>query len=234
MDRQVYAAATGGWVRKYAAAAFFHTGQQAGEQRCSMLTPNSTSLPRPASHAACVTSCAAPQAAPLAAHARIKQLQLPRDRQAPLVLDLCLILSPWTQHVRLGASFTKAFLTVDEQPPDANRGFDIPAALMTYWEEGPAASGARPSLAGVEGLAGARAGVSATGWQAWGVAVAGGAAGGDGEGAASDNRGAQLGSALATPLLQTLSQPGPQQVSACSVSARKWTYVRCRTSPVST
>ena len=122
----------------------------------------------------CVT-CAAPQAAPLATHARIKQLQLPRDRQAPLVLDLCLMLPPWTQHVRLGASSTKAFLTVDEQPPDANRGFDIPAALMTYWEEGPAASMASPSLAGVEGLAGARAGFSATGWQAWGLAAAGGA-----------------------------------------------------------
>lgn len=182
---------------------------------------------------ACVT-CAAPQAAPLATHARIKKLQLPRDRQAPLVLDLCLILPSWTQHVRLGASFTKAFLAVDEQPPDANRGFDIPAALMTYWEEGPAASGARPSLAGVEGLAGARAGVSATGWQAWGVAAAGGAAGGDGEGAASGNRGAQLGSALATPLLQMLSQPGAQQVSACSVSARECTYLRCGTSSVST
>lgn len=150
------------------------------------------------------------------------------------MLDLCLILPPWTQHVRLGASFTKAFLTVDEQPPDANRGFDIPAALMTYWEEVPGASMASPSLAGVEGLAGAQAGFSGTGWQAWGVAAAGGSPGGDDEGAASGSRGAQLGSALATPLLQTLSQPGPQQVSACSVSAREWTYVRCGTSSVST
>ncbi len=64
----------------------------------------------------------------------VRQARLAVDRQAPLVLDLCLDVPSSTTTARLSVAFTKAFLTVAEQPPDAHRGVDLPAAVLSYGE----------------------------------------------------------------------------------------------------
>jgi hypothetical protein len=55
-----------------------------------------------------------------------------RDRSQPLVLNLCLALPAGFRTVTLSAQFSKAFLTIAEYPPDAHRGFDVPAAKITF------------------------------------------------------------------------------------------------------
>lgn len=47
------------------------------------------------------------------------------------MLDLCLSLPRSVHNVTLTAQFTKAFLRMLEHPPDAHRGFDVPAAVVT-------------------------------------------------------------------------------------------------------
>jgi hypothetical protein len=55
-----------------------------------------------------------------------------QDRSQPLVLNLCLALPAGFRSVTLSAQFSKMFLTVAEYPPDAHRGFDVPAAKITF------------------------------------------------------------------------------------------------------
>ena len=52
-------------------------------------------------------------------------------RVHPLVLDLCMLLPRAVRSVTLTAQFTKSFLRMLEHPPDAHRGFDIPAVIIT-------------------------------------------------------------------------------------------------------
>eukprot|EP00850_Spirogloea_muscicola_P014269 SM000101S09267 [mRNA] locus=s101:244995:249777:- [translate_table: standard] len=54
------------------------------------------------------------------------------DRQAPAVLEARLRLPSLTSTVQLHIDFNKAFLWIDEHPPDASRGFDLPAAVVTF------------------------------------------------------------------------------------------------------
>lgn len=48
------------------------------------------------------------------------------------LLELCLRLPAAASTALLTIDFQKAFLTVFEHPPDAHRGFDVPAALFTF------------------------------------------------------------------------------------------------------
>ncbi|DBA96687.1 hypothetical protein WJX77_007388 [Trebouxia sp. C0004] len=48
------------------------------------------------------------------------------------LLELCLRLPAATSMALLTIDFQKAFLTVFDHPPDAHRGFDVPAALFTF------------------------------------------------------------------------------------------------------
>ncbi len=48
------------------------------------------------------------------------------------LLELCLRLPAATATALLTIDFQKAFLTVFDHPPDAHRGFDVPAALFTF------------------------------------------------------------------------------------------------------
>ncbi|KAF5838595.1 hypothetical protein DUNSADRAFT_2580 [Dunaliella salina] len=59
-------------------------------------------------------------------------LQPSVDRVSPLILEFCLEVPPGKQSVSITADFTKHFLTVFEHLPDAHRGFDIPAAIISY------------------------------------------------------------------------------------------------------
>ena len=53
------------------------------------------------------------------------------------LLELCLHLPAATAAASLTIDFQKAFLTVFDHPPDAHRGFDIPAALLTFLDAKP-------------------------------------------------------------------------------------------------
>lgn len=53
------------------------------------------------------------------------------------LLELCLKLPAATNAASLTIDFQKAFLTVFDHPPDAHRGFDIPAALFTFLDARP-------------------------------------------------------------------------------------------------
>ena len=48
------------------------------------------------------------------------------------LIELCFSLPATASSAVLRISFQKAFLTVFDHPPDAHRGFDIPAALLTF------------------------------------------------------------------------------------------------------
>ena len=52
------------------------------------------------------------------------------DRRRPSTMELQLLIPTDVSVVRMYVDFEKAFLRVAEFPPDANRGFDIPAALV--------------------------------------------------------------------------------------------------------
>ncbi|KAG1675788.1 hypothetical protein FOA52_012444 [Chlamydomonas sp. UWO 241] len=70
----------------------------------------------------------------LADYARLRQLSPAADRARPLALDVCLSLPAHVSHARLSAAFQRVLVTVSEQPPDAHRGFDVPAAVISYTE----------------------------------------------------------------------------------------------------
>ena len=52
------------------------------------------------------------------------------DRRRPSVLELQVLVPAHTSVARISVGFEKAFLRLTEFPPDANRGFDLPAALL--------------------------------------------------------------------------------------------------------
>jgi hypothetical protein len=64
------------------------------------------------------------------------------------VLNLCLALPAGLRSVTLSAQFSKAFLTVAEYPPDAHRGFDVPAAKITFGVTDMRGIGDRPAQHG--------------------------------------------------------------------------------------
>lgn len=72
------------------------------------------------------------QVYPLSQHLLLRHISTAQDRARPLVLNLCLKLPASARSISLSAKFTKAFLTAFEHPPDAHRGFDVPAAQVTY------------------------------------------------------------------------------------------------------
>ena len=51
------------------------------------------------------------------------------------LIELCLSLPRLTASALLAIDFQKAFLTVFDHPPDAHRGFDIPAAVLTFLDD---------------------------------------------------------------------------------------------------
>lgn len=53
------------------------------------------------------------------------------------LIELCLSLPAATTSALIRIEFQKAFLTVFDHPPDAHRGFDIPAALLTFLHVSP-------------------------------------------------------------------------------------------------
>jgi hypothetical protein len=67
----------------------------------------------------------------LSDHLLLQHITPGEDRKQPLVVDLCLAVPAVTTSVTLTAQFTKAFLAMAEHPPDAHRGFDVPAAVIT-------------------------------------------------------------------------------------------------------
>lgn len=55
----------------------------------------------------------------------------PEDRTRPSTLEMQLLVPAETTTVRVSVNFEKAFLRLNEFPPDANRGFDLPSALVS-------------------------------------------------------------------------------------------------------
>lgn len=58
-------------------------------------------------------------------------LQSAEGQGTTATIELCLRIPRQARSVRLSIAFQKAFLTVFDHPPDANRGFDMPSALIT-------------------------------------------------------------------------------------------------------
>ncbi|CAK9197319.1 unnamed protein product [Sphagnum troendelagicum] len=54
------------------------------------------------------------------------------DRKSPAVLEMQLQVPYNTSVISLTVEFDKGYLRIDEHPPDANRGFDLPSALFTF------------------------------------------------------------------------------------------------------
>jgi hypothetical protein len=104
----------------------------------------------------------------------------------------------------LSAEFTKAFLTVAEYPPDAHRGFDVPAAQLTFGVTSLQDAGGWDRQSAV----GSGSSSSSSGSWAWNVVAA--------EGAVDWHR-QQLQQEL--PLMQALAAEQPQQVSCWHSSA---------------
>ncbi|WIA37427.1 hypothetical protein OEZ86_014351 [Tetradesmus obliquus] len=87
-----------------------------------------------------------------------------RDRTRPLVLNMCLALPAAARTLTLSAQFSKAFLTVAEYPPDAHRGFDVPAAQVTIGLTSLQTSG---SSAGQQGDASSSSSSSSWAWHVY-------------------------------------------------------------------
>ncbi|KAG2448857.1 hypothetical protein HYH02_006208 [Chlamydomonas schloesseri] len=95
------------------------------------------------------------QPVPLQRHLVSRHVRPATARASPGVVDLCLAASPDVSELRLRLDFSKAFLTAFEYPPDAHRGFDVPAALVSYveplalpaaqWREGDSGEGQAPA-----------------------------------------------------------------------------------------
>lgn len=111
------------------------------------------------------------------------------------MLDLCLAVPRAAQSITLTAQFTKAFLRMLEHPPDAHRGFDVPAAVVTVGEvPGTPAEGASPDAAAA----------AVTSSKEWHVYAAPGSLGGEDLTAVS-------------PLMEQLMWPQPSLVSNAEV-----------------
>ncbi|KAH7576369.1 hypothetical protein ACOSQ2_003552 [Xanthoceras sorbifolium] len=55
-----------------------------------------------------------------------------KDKISPGVMEMILKLPCGLESAALNLEFDKGFLHIDEYPPDANQGFDIPAAIISY------------------------------------------------------------------------------------------------------
>jgi hypothetical protein len=129
----------------------------------------------------------------LDAHLALRHVAPASDRAAPLTLDLCLELPAGASEAALSVQFSKAFLHVFEWPPDAHRGFDVPAAVVTY------AAGS-----GLGGSGSDEAGPLAWAWR--GGSEGGSSSGkGRGTGASVCSEG-ENGAAAASPLLRAVSE----------------------------
>lgn len=53
------------------------------------------------------------------------------DRRRPSTMELQVLMPAGASVARISFKFEKAFLRISEFPPDANRGFDLPAALLS-------------------------------------------------------------------------------------------------------
>lgn len=62
------------------------------------------------------------------------QVSPSEDKVSPGVLELLLKFPCDMQSAELTLDFDKGFLHIDEYPPDANQGFDIPSAVITFPE----------------------------------------------------------------------------------------------------
>ncbi|XP_078434718.1 GPI transamidase component Gpi16 subunit family protein isoform X2 [Wolffia australiana] len=60
------------------------------------------------------------------------QVSPSEDKTAPGVLEIMLTVPCTDQSIVLFMEFDKGFLHIDEYPPDANQGFDIPAAVISF------------------------------------------------------------------------------------------------------
>jgi phosphatidylinositol glycan class T len=136
----------------------------------------------------------APQVVPLRQHLAAQRVQPAVQRASPGVLDLCLQVPAAVAEVQLRLDFSKVFLTVFEYPPDAHRGFDIPAALVSYPDPLHAPTVQWRTAAEME------AGMC-------------GGAGAGGDAAPNDGDGTGNGEVM-TPLLTSLSQGAVKQVRA--------------------
>lgn len=58
------------------------------------------------------------------------------DRKSPAVLEIGVTIPRNASTVFFSVEFDKGYLRIDEHPPDANRGFDVPAALFTFSGKG--------------------------------------------------------------------------------------------------
>ncbi|XP_011621697.1 GPI transamidase component GPI16 [Amborella trichopoda] len=54
------------------------------------------------------------------------------DRVSPGLMELALAIPCNTESAALTIEFDKGFLHIDEYPPDANQGFDLPSALISF------------------------------------------------------------------------------------------------------
>ncbi|CAA6659899.1 unnamed protein product [Spirodela intermedia] len=54
------------------------------------------------------------------------------DKVAPGIMEIMLTIPCTTESAVLTMDFDKGFLHIDEYPPDANQGFDIPAAIISF------------------------------------------------------------------------------------------------------
>lgn len=54
------------------------------------------------------------------------------DRKSPAVVEIGLTVPRNTSTLVISVEFDKGYLRIDEHPPDANRGFDLPSALFTF------------------------------------------------------------------------------------------------------
>ena len=68
---------------------------------------------------------------PLKKGVRLK-LSPANDRKSPAVLVIGVTIPRNTSMLLVSVEFDKGYLRIDEHPPDANRGFDIPSALFTF------------------------------------------------------------------------------------------------------
>ncbi|KAI5069341.1 hypothetical protein GOP47_0015642 [Adiantum capillus-veneris] len=57
------------------------------------------------------------------------------DRKSPGVMEMELIIPYNASVITIITEFDKGFLRIDEHPPDANRGFDLPSALLGFPSE---------------------------------------------------------------------------------------------------
>ncbi|KAF5741275.1 GPI transamidase component Gpi16 subunit family protein isoform 4 [Tripterygium wilfordii] len=55
-----------------------------------------------------------------------------KDKESPGVMEMVLKLPCGVKSAALTLEFDKGFLHIDEYPPDANQGFDIPSAVISF------------------------------------------------------------------------------------------------------